>query len=78
MKKYYRFTRRRTETARYVTIGLVFVALGVLAYFYLTGGAIWCGVLAAVGALIAVGPFIYLHKLFKAMNLLSEDYNAKG
>ena len=34
---------------------------------------LWC-----VCALIAVGPFIYLHKLFKAMNLLSEDYNAKG
>ena len=31
-----------------------------------------------LGALIAVGPFIYLHKLFKAMNLLSEDYNTKG
>lgn len=31
-----------------------------------------------LGSLIAVGPFIYLHKLFKAMNLLSEDYNTKG
>lgn len=31
-----------------------------------------------LGALIVVGPFIYLHKLLKAMNLLSADYNAKG
>lgn len=61
MKKYYRFTRRRTETARYVTIGLVFVALGVLAYFYLAGGAVWCGVLAAVGVLIAVLPQFVIH-----------------
>ena len=31
-----------------------------------------------LGALIIVGPFIYLHKLFKAMNLLCEDYNVNG
>ncbi len=31
-----------------------------------------------LGALIVVGPFIYTHKLFKAMNLLCADYNAKG
>lgn len=31
-----------------------------------------------LGALIIVGPFIYHHKLFKAMNLLAEDYNARG
>ena len=61
MKKYYRFTRRRTETARYVTIGLVFVALGVLAYFYLTGGAIWCGVLVPCGVLLAVLPQFVIH-----------------
>lgn len=30
------------------------------------------------GALIFVGPFIYIHKLLKAMNLLAADYNAKG
>ncbi len=24
------------------------------------------------------GPFVYLHKLYKAINLLNEDYNAKG
>ena len=28
--------------------------------------------------LFGVGPFIYLHKLCKSMNLLCEDYNAKG
>ena len=31
-----------------------------------------------LGSLILVGPFIYAHKLFKAMNLLSEDYNVNG
>jgi len=31
-----------------------------------------------LGSLIVVGPFIYYHKLFKAMNLLSADFNAKG
>lgn len=31
-----------------------------------------------LGALIVVGPFIYLHKFFKAMNLLAADYNVKG
>lgn len=31
-----------------------------------------------LGSLIVVGPFVYLHKLLKAMNLLSADYNQKG
>ena len=31
-----------------------------------------------LGSLIVIGPFVYLHKLLKAMNLLSEDYNTKG
>ncbi len=31
-----------------------------------------------LGSLIAIGPFVYLHKLCKAMNLLSADYNVKG
>lgn len=31
-----------------------------------------------LGALIGVGPFVYLHKLSKAMNLLCADYNVKG
>lgn len=31
-----------------------------------------------LGSLIFVGPLVYIHKLFRAMNLLSEDYNVKG
>ena len=31
-----------------------------------------------LGTLIFVGPFIYLHKLLKSMNLLSENYNVNG
>ncbi len=33
---------------------------------------------AVLGSLIGVGPFIYIHKLCKAMNKLSEDYNING
>ena len=31
-----------------------------------------------LGSLIFVGPFIYLHKLAKAMNLLGQHYNLNG
>lgn len=31
-----------------------------------------------LGSLIFVGPFIYVHKLCKTMNLLSEDFNMRG
>ena len=31
-----------------------------------------------LGSLIVVGPFIYLHKMFKAMNLLAAHYNVNG
>ena len=31
-----------------------------------------------LGSLIFVGPFVFLHKLCKAMNLLSENYNVVG
>lgn len=31
-----------------------------------------------IGSLIIVGPFVYLHKLFKAMNILCADYNIHG
>ena len=31
-----------------------------------------------LGSFIFVGPFVYLHKLCKAMNLLSADYNVNG
>lgn len=34
----------------------------------------WC----VLGILIVVGPLVYTHKLLKAMNLLSEDYNVNG
>ena len=31
-----------------------------------------------LGSIIGIGPIIYLHKLCKAMNLLCDDYNARG
>ncbi len=31
-----------------------------------------------IGSVIFVGPFIYLHKLLKATNLINADYNVKG
>ncbi len=31
-----------------------------------------------LGSLIVIGPFIYLHKLFKATNLMCADYNIHG
>ena len=31
-----------------------------------------------LGLLILVGPFVYLYKLCKAMNLINADYNQKG
>lgn len=31
-----------------------------------------------LGSLILVGPFIYLHKLMRAMNLLNADFNLRG
>ena len=31
-----------------------------------------------LGGMIVVGPFIYLHKLLKSMNLLAEHYNVNG
>lgn len=33
---------------------------------------------AVLGSLILVGPLVYLHKLLKAMNLLSLHYNLRG
>lgn len=35
---------------------------------------LWC----LLGSLIIVGPFVYIHKLLTAMNLLAADYNEKG
>lgn len=31
-----------------------------------------------LGSFIAVGPLVYLHKLFKATNLMNEHYNVNG
>lgn len=31
-----------------------------------------------LGAIILVGPLVYLHKLCRSMNLLAENYNANG
>ena len=31
-----------------------------------------------LGSLIVVGPYIYVHKRMKAMNLINADYNQKG
>lgn len=31
-----------------------------------------------LGTFIIVGPFVFMHKLFKSMNLLSENYNNVG
>ena len=33
---------------------------------------------SVLGSLIAIGPLVYTHKLFKAMNKLSADYNING
>ena len=33
---------------------------------------------SVLGSLIIVGPFVYIHKFFKAMNLLCENYNLNG
>ena len=31
-----------------------------------------------LGSLIVVGPFVYMHKFFKAVNLMNADYNVNG
>lgn len=31
-----------------------------------------------LGSLIYIGPFVYLYKLFKAVNLMNSDYNVNG
>ncbi len=35
---------------------------------------LWC----VLGSLIVVGPYVYIHKRMKAMNLINADYNEKG
>lgn len=47
-----------------------------IAYYDFDASTFWLwGVL---GSLIVVGPFIYTHKLLKAMNLLAANYNIRG
>ena len=31
-----------------------------------------------LGSLIAIGPLVYLYKMFKAVNLMNADYNTNG
>ena len=31
-----------------------------------------------IGSIIVIGPFVYLHKLFKATNKMNEHYNVNG
>lgn len=31
-----------------------------------------------LGSFIVVGPFVYLHKMFKAVNLMNQHYNMNG
>ena len=31
-----------------------------------------------LGSLIVIGPFVYVHKMFKAMNLINAHYNVNG
>ena len=41
-------------------------------------GAIDFWLWGILGSLIVVGPFIFVHKFLKSMNLINEDYNQKG
>lgn len=33
---------------------------------------------SVLGSLILIGPFVYMHKLFKAVNLMNAHYNQNG
>ncbi len=33
---------------------------------------------SVLGSLIGIGPLVYMHKLFKAVNKMNEDYNVNG
>ena len=33
---------------------------------------------SVLGSIIVIGPLVYMHKLFKATNLMCEDYNMRG
>lgn len=44
--------------------------------YSISASTFWCW--NVLGAFIIVGPFVYSYKLFKAMNMLAEDYNIRG
>ena len=44
--------------------------------YYFSAGTFWLW--AVLGSLILVGPFVFGHKFFKAMNRLCENYNLYG
>ncbi len=33
---------------------------------------------SVLGSLIVIGPFVYIHKMFKAVNKMNADYNVNG
>lgn len=39
-------------------------------------GSFWLW--SILGSLIVIGPFVYIHKMLRAMNLLCGDYNVNG
>ena len=55
-------------------IGIELARRGISYHFGAADYWLW-GVL---GSFIFIGPFVYTHKLFKATNLMCEDYNLKG
>ncbi|MGN1114278.1 MAG: DUF4234 domain-containing protein [Oscillospiraceae bacterium] len=75
-------------------IGPITLGIGTIVWFHklsnrvgteLTRRNIDCSISAktywgwfVLGSLIIVGPFIYFHKLFTAMNKLAENYNIYG
>lgn len=56
--------------------GVLVIALG--AALYLLIPDLHYGVLGLLGLISTVGPFVYVHKLMKAMNLVNGDFNLKG
>ena len=55
-------------------IGNELLRRGVAYNFNATTFWLWC----ILGSLIAIGPLVYLHKMFKAVNLLCQHYNVHG
>ena len=55
-------------------IGAELKRRGVAYHFSASDYWLWC----VLGSLIAIGPFVYLHKMFKATNLMNADYNVNG